>query len=134
VRIYPYIKSVQVFNCPSATDKVWQGDPTGAYQMRYGANDYLLYNNSYPNSGIHQDSVVNPTQTFLIADSDGTYSYSIELVWQSDRYMSDRHLNGSNILFCDGHVKWKHLARDASDHPIQPTSADGVYYLASGTS
>jgi len=127
VRIYPYTKSVQVFDCPSSS-KVWGGDANSAYSIGYGANDYLLWNNP------QQDSVDKPSQTLLIADSDGSLSYSVEIAWDPNRWIADRHLNGANLLFCDGHVKWKKIARDASDHTIHPTKNDGVYYLADGTS
>ena len=126
-RIYPYIKSVQIFNCPSG-DKRWMGDATGAYQVSYGASDYFLWNSPA------QDSVEKPSETLLMADSEGAYSYSIYPVWDANRWISDRHLNGGNILLCDGHVKWKKISRDASDHVIPPTKAQGIYWLADGTS
>jgi prepilin-type N-terminal cleavage/methylation domain-containing protein/prepilin-type processing-associated H-X9-DG protein len=126
VRIYPYIKSVQLFNCPS-TDKKWAGDVNGTYQIGYGANDYLLWNRPL------QDSIDKPTETLLVADSEGSTSYTIFPVWDAARYISDRHLEGGNILFCDGHVKWKKVARDSTGKIVPPNKTNGVYWLADGS-
>ena len=125
-RIYPYIKSVQLFNCPSS-DVKWMGDPTGTYKITYGANDIFLWNRP------QQDSVAKAAETLLVADSAGSTSYSIYLGSGTDRYISDRHLNGSNILFCDGHVKWKTVARDSANRTIYPTKDNGVYWSPDGS-
>lgn len=120
-RIYPYIKSVQLFNCPSSTVK-WAGDPTGTFAITYGANDDLLWD------GEMQDSMEKASETLLVADTAGIYSYSVGRTWDANRYVSDRHLDGGNILFCDGHVKWKKVAKDSSNHTIHPTKNEGVYW------
>jgi prepilin-type N-terminal cleavage/methylation domain-containing protein len=130
IRIYPYAKSVQVFNCPSDT-KTWTGNSSGPSNMSYGYNQYLAY---YINSALEK-----PSQTILMADSDGTTRYAL---YQSNyyngadmRYISDRHLNGGVLNFADGHAKWISIARDqTTDHTIPPTAARGVYWRADASS
>lgn len=145
LRIYPYVKSVQVFNCPSDTVK-WNG--------RYGTNGAdLAHLISYPYStnfasGPAMASVENPSQTALFADGEGYYRYRLYsycYVGSTTDYrcMSDRHLNGANITFADGHVKWMSVSR-TTPHPsynvpkegrtVSPRSNRGVFWALDGTS
>lgn len=130
-RIYPYVRSVQVYNCPSASDYEWKGQPSGS--MKYGYNATM-----FPATGsLALAAIVNPSQSLMLADSDGAASYVVFQNYysgpSSPRYMSDRHLNGGNIAYCDGHVKWISIARNESDQTIHPQAARGVYWRADGT-
>jgi prepilin-type N-terminal cleavage/methylation domain-containing protein/prepilin-type processing-associated H-X9-DG protein len=132
-RIYPYVKSVQVFNCPSDNGKLWNGNNEVKDNQSYGANFRLLTDTGATPIA----SVEKPSETVLLADSGGNRRYiiwPIYLVAGADIYsVSDRHLDGANIVFADGHVKWKKMSRDANDHPIPPTPAQGVYWYPDGT-
>lgn len=144
LRIYPYVKSVQVFNCPSDTVK-WNG--------RYGTNGLdLAHLISYPystnfSSGPKMAEVENPSQTALLADGIGYYRYRLYSYCQGSgtdhRCMADRHLNGANITFADGHVKWFSVGKGAavSGDPfgvtyktMPPRAERGVYWALDGTS
>jgi prepilin-type processing-associated H-X9-DG protein len=130
IRIYPYTKSVQVFNCPSDT-RAWTGDASAPSQIGYGFNQYIAYD---INSALEK-----PSQTILMADYEGKDRYAL---YQNnyyngtdERYISDRHLNGSVLNFADGHAKWIHIARNpATDRTIPPTAAQGVYWQANASS
>jgi prepilin-type N-terminal cleavage/methylation domain-containing protein len=129
IRIYPYVKSVQVFNCPSDTN-AWKGDGSGPTYMGYGYNQYLLY--------IINSALEKPSQTILMADSQGTTRYALyqfNSYTSGTREISDRHLNGTVLNFADGHAKWIHIARDAAtDHTIAPNASQGVYWQANASS
>jgi prepilin-type N-terminal cleavage/methylation domain-containing protein/prepilin-type processing-associated H-X9-DG protein len=130
IRIYPYTKSLQVFTCPSDT-RTWKGDGYASRDISYGYNS---------NVGLIINSAIDkPSQTILMADTEGTYRYALyQFNYYNGtdvRYISDRHLNGSVINFADGHAKWFHIARNpANDHTIPPTAAQGVYWKVDGSS
>lgn len=129
-RIFPYTKNSQVFNCPSATT-AWNGAPSAAIPIGYnvsGGGPQLA----------RLATVVNPSQTVLIGDTEGPAAYSFFNVWYSGpsaaRGLSPIHNEGGNMGFVDGHCKWVKFGRDSAGIPIHPTSASGVYYRCDGTS
>jgi prepilin-type N-terminal cleavage/methylation domain-containing protein/prepilin-type processing-associated H-X9-DG protein len=134
--LQPYIKSIDVFACPSTA--LTASDITYANRDRFsiGMNSYLgLYYNwwyrspagigcstggpcesspSYPRP-ISDNMIQYPAQTVLFADSfDKTVGsttprgYWIDPGYGKGRQfgMSDRHQQGSNVVFTDGHAKW----------------------------
>jgi prepilin-type N-terminal cleavage/methylation domain-containing protein/prepilin-type processing-associated H-X9-DG protein len=130
-RLQPYLKSSQLFNCPSST-RAWTGDQNAAANTSYGANSMFLQ----AGTAVSMASVDKPSQTIMFGDSDGASPYTFFNYYYSGpsavRYLSDRHLDGANIAFADGHVKWMKMSRDSSDHPIPPTPAQGIYWYADG--
>ncbi len=145
--IQPYIKSSQVFVCPSRSDARALGR-----NVSYGYNfHYLSYSRSGPAFYVARDSAIEfPAQTVAIADSRGTgdgaylkdgdpndasrelnHGYSLDPRADAAALptghtsssgglysiVSDRHLEGGNVAFADGHVKWMKgavLLRDSS--------------------
>ncbi len=141
LKIYPYVKSVQVFNCPSAPDNLkWTGAYLGG-PFSYGANlDFFTSGGSQLLSGIDK-----PSQTVMVVDSNYQSMQSflndgVAPWWNVDRALLDRHLDGGNISFADGHVKWQVLRRNSDCDPlsatcrvISPGVSRGVYWRADGT-
>ena len=124
-RIFPYVKNVQVFNCPSAS-WAWNGAPTGATPT--GMNASLC--------PCAVGTIVYPAQTLLIADTGGTAAYCFLNSYRTDRWIMPRHNDGANIGFVDGHGKWMKVKIDGlvtDGYQLPYTPADGVYYLAAGT-
>ena len=123
MRVYPYVKSAQVFNCPSNTRVPWQGtsNPHPTAATSYGLNAHLL------SSPISIATVAKVSETLLMADSDGAAAYAVFSYYYSGpsatRWMADRHMEGANIAFADGHAKWKKMHRDAANLPVPPTAA-----------
>ncbi len=130
--IYPYVKSVQVFICPSSPNA---GEPYkapsgnyGPYSRQYGANTDLFPNGGYGGSGLSMAVVNSPANTYAIMDSSfyvigyananaaptnsNYYLPGICSIYPptSGTYPSDctngRHLEGVNVAYADGHVKW----------------------------
>ena len=117
--LQPYIKNIQVYSCPSETN-----GPTRAQ----GNSGFVDYYYNYNLSDIHSSAFVAPTLTVLSGDGIGE---SLAGRAQGNaRYVSNgcqgrgdagapattctattldeaqRHLEGDNFLFADGHVKW----------------------------
>jgi prepilin-type N-terminal cleavage/methylation domain-containing protein/prepilin-type processing-associated H-X9-DG protein len=134
LRVYPYVKSAQIFACPSNTIEPWKGAPTAPTSVAgtsYGANSALLTNSLVPTP---ISAVQKASETVLLADSAGTAPYMLYQAYAATRYVSDRHMDGANFAFADGHAKWKKMSRDSSNQPIHPTAAQGVYWRVDGTS
>jgi prepilin-type N-terminal cleavage/methylation domain-containing protein/prepilin-type processing-associated H-X9-DG protein len=136
-RLQPYLKSSQLFNCPSAT-RAWTGDKYAATTTSYGANQLLLTPGTPP---LAMAAVDKPSQTIMFADSDGVNPYTILNYYfappyytgtSASRWMADRHLEGANVVFADGHVKWEKMGHDSGDRPIPPGPAQGIYWYADG--
>ncbi|MHB8996579.1 MAG: DUF1559 family PulG-like putative transporter [Armatimonadota bacterium] len=127
VKIYPYIKNSQAYNCPSASNP-WDGRSSGALNIGYNA--------SLP-PPCNMGTIVYPSQTALLGDTEGGNSYTFFAAWYAGpsvpRGLSPRHNEGGNIGFVDGHAKWTKFGRDAGGLPIHPTKAQGIYYYANGT-
>lgn len=105
--IYPYVKSVQLFNCPSASAKFTGTYYSGAY-IAYGYNNTPFDYNGGASTTLALASIYYPSQAIMFADSktteenDGVSKLSYRL------YPSGaipRHLETMNIAYFDGHVK-----------------------------
>jgi prepilin-type processing-associated H-X9-DG protein len=127
-QIQPYVKNFQIFRCPSRPrDYAGVTDVNGsAYQLLYGlpnngASEIYSPSNTV---GCHISKIKEPARTFLVVETkdanwydgpSGTRGYGIYGPYfsstmtrpeQSSYYDHDRHLDGSNVAFVDGHVKW----------------------------
>jgi prepilin-type N-terminal cleavage/methylation domain-containing protein/prepilin-type processing-associated H-X9-DG protein len=114
--IQPYVKSVQLFQCPSETNP----PPVQGTSPYDGFTDYF-YNNRFSNAnsdGTFDDPIAASAITSVavtIMNGDGgkdngacnlgnpaTYS----ALGSATDVASKRHLEGANYAFADGHVKW----------------------------
>jgi prepilin-type processing-associated H-X9-DG protein len=116
-RIEPYAKSVQLFKCPSdSTTTTYAGKSvsTGAatsWNVSYGYNYvYMLVSSSGNNAGVSLAAIQSVAQTVMMTDSTGRadYIYPPQYKASLPPYggTTPRHLDGANVLWCDGHVKW----------------------------
>ncbi|MCE5241306.1 prepilin-type N-terminal cleavage/methylation domain-containing protein [bacterium] len=122
--LHPYCKNVQMWNCPSYGNTYYgqYGSPGG-----YGINTYVY--------GVALGTIQRPAEIVCIGesadDNAGKASYYImdwdtRLGSSSDNAapVSDRHNDGANIGFCDGHAKWlgwKSISfRDGAEHATPP--------------
>jgi prepilin-type N-terminal cleavage/methylation domain-containing protein/prepilin-type processing-associated H-X9-DG protein len=127
--LFPYHRSAQIWICPS-------GNPANTrtpYSGHYGANSGVIASYTAAN-GVNLSTIQSPAATFMFMDS-GPYMVSASNAlttsgsfWYTPGacgptgasqdptypltgfYLSDcqsgRHLNGSNVAYADGHVKW----------------------------
>ena len=148
--IQPYMKSKQVFSCPSASDIDFGGDydSTIAYGYNYWMSRY--YYKDATHAGIK-----NPTQTVMVTETSGdidgastgyylvypsyyggallrndaTYGFDhVNGSGQKDAKsrLTNRHFDGLNVLWADGHVKW--LKRDILDNDNGLTTASKYWW------
>lgn len=132
--VQPYVKSTQIFVCPSATGDITQYSPGvggtgnatryGSYALNAAYWDTANGNKMGPGNIISIASIEAPSTTILAVDSDGSF----QIDWQlpagnpsvtagTPRYLGptdanhlhgpavERHLDTTCILYCDGHVK-----------------------------
>jgi prepilin-type N-terminal cleavage/methylation domain-containing protein/prepilin-type processing-associated H-X9-DG protein len=125
--VYPYVKSDQLFVCPSSPATNVTAPSTG----HYGANSLLFVQSG----GISLAAVQNSASTYMAMDfgnynayvsafvlntspasgylpgAGGTLGQSCTGMSSSTNLIADcqsvgRHFDGDNVLFADGHVKW----------------------------
>lgn len=108
VLVQPYLKSTQIYQCPSEAT-LGNSDPVSSAYLDYSYN----YNLGEQAGGVNVGGVskaVLPFVTSTILNCDAgakyctntTYDFSVA----GDLTASTRHLEGANYSFCDGHVKW----------------------------
>jgi prepilin-type N-terminal cleavage/methylation domain-containing protein/prepilin-type processing-associated H-X9-DG protein len=122
-KIQPYVKSTQIFKCPS---DYWHsaGGPNDAIRktatMSYANSKELgpIYKApTVPPTPAHISSIASPTKVVMWIEYEYTQNAQMDTIgchWWADTYFFtngdalayNRHLDGSNIAFADGHVKW----------------------------
>jgi prepilin-type N-terminal cleavage/methylation domain-containing protein/prepilin-type processing-associated H-X9-DG protein len=131
----PYLKSEQVFRCPTAAGSKNECIPFGKFPLSYALNQ--LYELDYSSVGFSRQifNVFNPKSLAAIEDTSRTVflgdaqnvgtnddgdNYCFQVIgssistdnslitigFSSQGAFVNRHLNGSNWAFMDGHVKW----------------------------
>jgi prepilin-type N-terminal cleavage/methylation domain-containing protein/prepilin-type processing-associated H-X9-DG protein len=115
--IYPYVKSLQIYICP---ESVWYYDSTaGPWRSpdkpEDGTVSYLM---NYVTRGRTLGAIPAPAELIFLHEGDRkwrvchcrpeperlTSRFYIEL---NHDFYDTRHNNGSTLLFCDGHAKWR---------------------------
>ena len=117
IQILPYTRSVEVFKCPSSPHGDFRPDcpvtePGAPFQIGRGSYDVNFF--EAVNRGRSLLSIRNPGDTILLCDGAGgqaTFGMTDEsinsLVSVRDlSVLGDRHGNGANVGYVDGHVKW----------------------------
>ena len=98
--LQPYTKSVQIFVCPSQQYSQYGG---------YGYNVYIN-NLKTTNPPIKMASLNNPSTTAMLMDCNRSYcvygSPAQAVFVPQTRPDCAPHLDGYNMAFADGHVKW----------------------------
>lgn len=138
--IFPYVKSVQIFVCPSA---VYQ-TTTAINAPSYGYSDALGGRNRYyyDGSGLTYSpasaaSVQRVSEIIMTMDYNWVYSiyaepylYRIYATGDAYKSMTRPHLDGTNVGYADGHVKWVNAKKWAEIGtagnlcPASPSAAD----------
>ena len=112
----PYVKSWQLYSCPSATDSTSStGSPSGNSRNSYFVNGMISGASS---ATVHVARIQKPSE--LIFAHEFSVNSRIALVrpyfvaggsgfinWVSANTYDNIHFEGGNLLFTDGHVKWK---------------------------
>ncbi len=112
-KLQPYVKSTQIFQCPSETNPPTAA--TGADYTDYFISQYVT--GAVGAAGVSQASLNATALTVLMGDADGNKSdLSLKEATaptatgiadlSSVGSAAQRHLDGANYAFADGHVKW----------------------------
>lgn len=116
--LQPYIKSTQVFVCPSATNyntpkatKPSRSATNFPYGVASGNNDltYAFQFDAGKGAPTALPAFTNVAETIMVAeraDVPGSdFNFFVNHL-EGQRFPGSLHLDGSNFLFADGHVKW----------------------------
>ena len=132
-QIMPYVKSTQLLKCPS---------DSSAAATSYGYNYVYLGFADDPSLSISVASIQEVARTVMMTDAgwgnDFVYPpYSANwsaTAWNTNPndpslsgYVAARHLEGTNVLWVDGHVKWSKLAGLTVGAPDCALDASGAY-------
>jgi prepilin-type N-terminal cleavage/methylation domain-containing protein/prepilin-type processing-associated H-X9-DG protein len=126
-QIMPYVKNRQVLRCPSAPKAQGYACPPAEIGAPVGSLFEPTYSFNGQNSGVYTvagrslASIEKPSITWMLFESGnpGTYESlgygyaaihltgDIEGPGWHDYFLKDVHLDGSNVAYADGHVKWR---------------------------
>ncbi len=126
--IQPYLKSRQLFQCPSEPTAPSPATTNESNYSDYFLNSFVggfgLGTNGQPNNGgINEAALVASSLTILAGDGGAFASENQFGTWpfdDKDPGTYRRHLGGNNFVFCDGHAKWYRPER------IRTTPVDGA--------
>jgi len=141
--IYPYLNNWQILTCPSSIPSTSTAPPSGNNSNSYLGNGVIF---RHPTSGgISLATIQEPSDTIMLQE----YSLAVAASWVRPMAIStsnltryeywlqgtsatpigtgstyDRlHFDGGNLLFADGHVKWKRqVSICASEFGLTPDS------------
>ena len=127
ILVMPYVKSTQLFACPSNTNNSLFMNRTGDTIARsYSANGYgnaqtpftpaatsrqPMNRSNYAShpGGASLSQLETPAQTTLVLEnsgpSNGSSVFAIEVLADDNNVNFQKHLGMTNVLFTDGHVK-----------------------------
>ena len=154
----PYLKSLQIFQCPSDTGTPNTTDPTAAGYSDYYINAALGDTSAsqlsggggiYTNGGISEAALAASSLTIMLGDGNGSSTQSTARYRTNGNGTSGdnsvnpyhgagkvgagsinpKHLEGSNFAFADGHVKWYKIETGAVKGEIYMS---GTTFTASG--
>ena len=106
-RILPYVKSNQLFFCPSET----VADPTlglSTSNLSYCYNNFYLsaLGNSNAADGINIATIASVSDTVLFAEGTNRGGQQYTCRPAGSNKPMDPHFGGGDFAFVDGHVKW----------------------------
>ena len=115
--IFPYVKSVQLFTCPSYSVRVSSQQRSST--PSYGYNGSISNLKPYPSQPpLPLSAIKRPAETILIIESPSYYAHvdvygsgycSVKGSLDPESAMHEArwpHLGGLIVTFADGHVKW----------------------------
>lgn len=172
--IDPYVKSKQVWKCPSGPKSGNGSNRTTDYGYNYALLGCDFSNPAYQVQTTHQSEILSTSTQIMMADfmyavynapavtkvgagyatvpKSQWYEYSADLVgapgfldmpglwfpyemrgpknawvytgsWQGNKSLAPRHFDDANVLFIDGHVKFRSIADIYSHGPGDPACA-----------
>jgi prepilin-type N-terminal cleavage/methylation domain-containing protein/prepilin-type processing-associated H-X9-DG protein len=119
--LQPYVKSTQIFKCPSDSNANWPAAALTINQLTKLSYGVAVGTSATPYDGMFSvpgpDSIVscaNPAETYMVGEAHpSSWSFCVFSVDPSTigRQPVDAHFDGANWLFGDGHVKFKRTSQ-----------------------
>jgi prepilin-type N-terminal cleavage/methylation domain-containing protein/prepilin-type processing-associated H-X9-DG protein len=104
--IQPYMKSEQIFQCPSDSGPTPPGDTLLLRAATTGFSDFYINANLADTNGVAvSEAALNYTANTVL-NGEGTSGTANNYAQQNPAAGQARHLEGANYAFADGHVKW----------------------------
>ncbi len=129
-QIAPYTKNTQILICPSATAASHAGvnSPAGC---TYGWNIYAVNRSGWSRK---YDDIPSVAGTFMLGDRDtgcvrilgpncvtsGCGCYGGQSPVQNNHFLTNRHNEGANFAYFDGHGKWHKVVVPAAANGYMP--------------
>ncbi len=133
--VFPYVKSVPIFECPSQPDSSTVTNTVYKDSASYGYSGAISgYSWQYGVAGSNQGrmltQVMRPAEVAMLIDFQGVYNnqglayaYTTRNATVIDKAVAP-HFDGTNIAFADGHVKWLGTSQIIKTHKnTTPSSA-----------
>lgn len=156
--MHPYVKSMQVYQCPSRPGFTYTGNYATAGQIAYGMNYWLnsYYYPSMAEKGIKVATVQRTSETVWIAEINGvplgsdpalvneyqcypsyfgriynpaSTTYGFDAAPEAKGRLATRHFEGVNVVWADGHAKW--TKREILENDIGATTTESAAKLGS---
>ena len=133
--LQPYLKSSQIFVCPSDSVGQTSGDSYAGNQCAFNASGAAVAGyTANVATGKSLAAFDDTARYMLLAEettgSDGSTQGSTDDAYLTiGNFISGRHFDGSNIAFLDGHVKFLKVARIRADN----LATGGVAPATAGT-
>lgn len=111
----PYLKSWQIFVCPSSVPETSPADwaPSGNSNTSYATNAVVIRDANAGGSGLAQAAISSSATLILMGENTRSYQKAFSRPVQKTAttfntiFGAPLHFNGNNYLFADGHVKWR---------------------------
>ena len=107
--LLPYIKSSDLFQCPSEPNST-PGKTDFAYNVAV--------------AGQEEKKIRNPSSTVLFCETDESAG---SMASASAPLVTDRHKGGSNYCFQDGHVKWLESSKAPAPSNVPATKGNFTF-------
>lgn len=109
--IFPYVKSHQLYVCPSAEKptaiNVENCSSSCQTDVRYGMNNNVFGSGApAADQPLKVARITQPAQLLMLTDTKNAVGWNAFFAAATNPNTDFRHFNGVNVAFADGHVKW----------------------------
>ncbi len=114
ITLQPYIKNNQIFNCPSQPYTAFYSGGTSSTALGYGVgySRNLDFGSNPAAPGPAMAMIKEPAAIVYLTDGANNYcrlpcpGTTVTCGWTNYAWAWNRHNDGANYVFADGHAKW----------------------------